>query len=44
MKERLEASSLPNKDELIMSMMELTGDEMDEDRGTGVSIDRGVLE
>ena len=43
MKERLEASSLPNKDEQIMSMMELTGDEMDEDRGTGVSIGRGVL-
>ena len=30
----LESSSIPNKDDMNLCVMELSGDEMDEDRGT----------
>ena len=46
LRERLESSSLPSKDDMILCLMELNGDEMDEERGTEAwtnLIDRGGL-
>ena len=46
LKERLELSSLPSKDDMILCLVELSGDEMDEERGTEAwtnLIDRGGL-
>ena len=46
LKERLESSSQPNKDDMIVCLMELSGDEMNEERGTEPwtnLIDRGGL-
>ena len=46
LRERLESSSLPRKNDMIVCLMELTGEEMDKERGTEAwanLIDRGGL-